>query len=182
MVHIPFTKRKSEPPNGHYPPPPATVHDGRQPPNTEAKPTPHGDAAPTRWQLHRATRTRKIFALLTSFFLFLSVIFLILVEIGNTSIKPVLTSIWFIKLDLSEIVPTSIPNSALLNTIAQTLGLHDFYQVGLWNFCEGYISEGVTDCSTPQTLYWFNPVEILKNELLAGATSEYQPSRFECIG
>ena len=48
--------------------------------------------------------------------------------------------------------------------------MHDFYQVGLWNFCEGYNNDGITDCSKPHTLYWFNPVEILLNELLAGAT------------
>ena len=29
---------------------------------------------------------------------------------------------------------------------------------------------GITYCSKPETLYWFNPVEILMNELLAGAT------------
>ena len=29
---------------------------------------------------------------------------------------------------------------------------------------------GITYCSTPENLYWFNPVEVLLNELLAGAT------------
>jgi len=62
-----------------------------------------------------------------------------------------------------------VPNSVLINSIAQTLGLHDFYQVGLWSFCEGYNGQGVTHCSKPRTLYWFNPVQILRNELLAGA-------------
>ncbi len=57
-----------------------------------------------------------------------------------------------------------------MNSLARSLGLHDFYQVGLWNFCEGYNGEGITNCSPTQTLYWFNPVEILLNELLAGAT------------
>jgi hypothetical protein len=57
-----------------------------------------------------------------------------------------------------------------VNSLARSLGLHDFYQVGLWNFCEGYNNEGITHCSTPTSLYWFNPVEILLNELLAGAT------------
>lgn len=58
----------------------------------------------------------------------------------------------------------------LVNSLARSLGLHDFYQVGLWNFCEGYNDEGITSCSKPQTLYWFDPVKILLNELLAGAT------------
>lgn len=76
----------------------------------------------------------------------------------------------FFKLNLADIIPTSVPNASLINSIAQSIGLHDFYQVGLWSFCEGYLHDGITFCSRPQTLYWFNPVEILMNELLAGAT------------
>jgi SUR7/PalI family len=91
------------------------------------------------------------------------------VEIGSTHVK--VSSFYFIRLNLSQIVPASVPNAALLNTIAQTLGLHDYYQVGLWGFCEGNVGVGTTKCSKPQTLYWFNPVEILMSELLAGATS-----------
>lgn len=125
----------------------------------------------TKQQTKRATRTRKIFAFLCSIFLFLTVIFLILLEVGGTYNRPVIKNWYFIKLNLANIIPASVPNAFLINTIAQTLGLHDFYQVGLWGFCEGYLSDGVSFCSKPQTLYWFNPVEILKNELLAGASS-----------
>ncbi|KAF2117775.1 integral membrane protein-like protein [Lophiotrema nucula] len=121
-------------------------------------------------QVKRATKTRKIWSLITAFFLFISVIFLILVEIGGTYDKSIIRNWYFIRLDLSHIIPVSVPNSVLINTIAQSLGLHDFYQVGLWGFCEGYNGEGVTFCSKPQTAYWFNPVEILRNELLAGAS------------
>jgi hypothetical protein len=70
-------------------------------------------------------------------------------------------------------VPTSIPNFRLINTIAQTLGLHDFYQVGLWNWCAGYKGQGITSCSTPETLFWFNPIAVIQGELLAGASSEF---------
>jgi hypothetical protein len=129
---------------------------------------PHAEL--TKPQLKRATRTRKTAALLTSLFLFIAFIFLVLLQISGTSNRPVLRNWYFIRLDLSNIVPSSVPNFALINTIAQTLGLHDFYQVSLWNFCEGYKGEGVTFCSKPETLYWFNPVEILRNELLAGAS------------
>jgi hypothetical protein len=142
--------------------------------------TPHSvGTAPTvvpelsKDQVKRATRTRKTWALLTSFFLFITVIFLILVEIGGTYNRNVIRNWYFIRIDVSNIIPSSVPNSALINTLAQTLGLHDFYQVGLWGFCDGYMGEGVTSCSEPQTLYWFNPVEILRNELLAGASSMY---------
>ena len=75
------------------------------------------------------------------------------------------------KLDLSHIMPQSVPNASLINSIARTLGLHDFYQVGLWNYCEGY-GNGITECSKPVTMYWFDPVSIMLSELLAGATSE----------
>lgn len=129
---------------------------------------------PTKDQLKRATRTRLCWTFVSAFLLLLTVIFLILVEIGQTDKRQsTLNKIYFIKLDLSDIIPTSVPNAVIINSIAQTLGLHDFYTVGLWNFCEGYNDQGVTDCSKPETLYWFNPVEILLNELLAGATSEY---------
>lgn len=95
-------------------------------------------------------------ALFTSLLLLISLVFLILVEIGNTWINPILNKIYFIKLDLADIIPISVPNAVLINSIARTLGLHDFYTVGLWGFCEGYNDEGVTHCSEPKTLYWFS--------------------------
>lgn len=77
------------------------------------------------------------------------------------------------KIDLSNIIPLSVPNARFINSIARSIGLHDFYQVGLWNFCEGYNDEGITFCSKPETLYWFNPIEIILSELLAGASSTF---------
>ncbi|KAF1839223.1 integral membrane protein [Decorospora gaudefroyi] len=124
----------------------------------------------TKQQIKRATRRRKIWSLITSFFLFITLIFLILLNIGGVRNQAVIRNWYFIRLDLSSIVPASVPDFALINTIAQTLGLHDFYQVGLWGYCEGYQGQGVTFCSEPETLYWFNPVEILRNQLLAGAS------------
>ncbi|KAL2190785.1 hypothetical protein L209DRAFT_674943 [Thermothelomyces heterothallicus CBS 203.75] len=118
----------------------------------------------------RATRMRRNFALSASFSYVLAWIFLVLVLVGNTYPRPVLSQTYFFKLDLTDIIPTSVPNASLINSIAQSIGLHDFYQVGLWNFCEGYVGVGITYCSPPKTLYWFNPVEVLTNELLSGAT------------
>jgi len=135
-----------------------------------ASPTAHPEHELTERQIKRATRKRFIFACLCSFFLFITLIFLILVEISGTYNRHLIRDWHFIKIDVSDIIPASVPNFALINTIAQTLGLHDFYQVALWGFCEGYKNEGVTHCSPPQTLYWFNPVEILRNELFAGAS------------
>ncbi|KAL8874176.1 MAG: hypothetical protein Q9174_000442 [Haloplaca sp. 1 TL-2023] len=83
--------------------------------------------------------------------------------------RRVLTSVYFIKIDMRNIIPQTVPQSVLINSIAQTLGLHDFYQVGLWNYCEGY-GDRVTNCVAPEPLYWFDPVDIILNQLLAGAT------------
>lgn len=143
--------------------------------NNYEKEMPGGTHA-TKAQLHRATRSRLIWAWIASFLLLVSVVFIILVEIGDTSVSPVRNAIYFIKLDLSNIIPVSVPDSILINSIAQTLGLHDFYTVGLWNYCEGYNGQGTTECSPTQTMYWFNPVEILQSQLLSGATSTYHSS------
>jgi hypothetical protein len=127
---------------------------------------------PSKSQIKRATRTRRNFTILSSVLLLVSVVFLILVIIGTTSANAVgIRDIYFLKLDLRQILPASVPDTAFVNTIAQTLGLHDFYQVGLWNFCEGYQGDGITHCSEPVALYWFDPVSIIKKELLSGASS-----------
>lgn len=134
------------------------------------------DFQPSAAQIKRATRTRFIWGLITSFLLLVSVVFIILVEVGDTSASSgIRTKIWFIKLDVSDIIPVSVPNAVLINSIAQSLGLHDFYTVGLWGYCEGFNGQGTTHCSSPETLYWFNPVEIIQSELLAGATGKHSP-------
>lgn len=120
---------------------------------------------------------RKITTLLASFSTFISIIFTTLVLVGNTNDSPVLSSIYFLRIDVSNIIPRSFPNAVLVNSIAQTLGLRDFYQVGLWNHCEGYKGIGVTHCDPPRALYSFNPVKIILSQLLAGAESEFIPPR-----
>lgn len=116
-----------------------------------------------------APNTRRNTAIAASVFYFITIPFLILVIIGNTYNNNILTDIYFFSLDVSQVIPISVANSNLLNSVARSLGLHDFYQVGIWNFCEGYNDEGVTYCSHPKQFYWFNPVEVLVSELLAGA-------------
>ncbi|OJJ63331.1 hypothetical protein ASPSYDRAFT_116667, partial [Aspergillus sydowii CBS 593.65] len=118
----------------------------------------------------RSSRKTLTHRLLRSFLHLIAWIFLVLVVIGNVSNKPVLRETYFMKIDLSNIIPLSVPNARFINSIARSIGLHDFYQVGLWNFCEGYNDEGITFCSKPETLYWFNPIEIILSELLAGAS------------
>lgn len=108
--------------------------------------------------------------LLTVLLYLISAVFLILVLIGNINNKVMIRDTFFLKIGLANVIPETVPNAVFINSIAQSIGLHDFYQVGLWSFCEGYNGQGITYCSKPTTLYWFNPVEILLNELLAGAS------------
>src|ERR1700710_415283 len=129
-------------------------------------PTPSDKVIPTGYTKPAPTLLR-IFTITTYT---LSTIFLILVLIGNIDNNVVIRSTYFLKIELANIIPASVPNAIFINSIAQSIGLHDFYQVGLWNFCEGYNGQGITHCSKTKTLYWFNPVDIILNELLAGAS------------
>lgn len=88
-----------------------------------------------------SSKSRRNSAIIASFCYLLATIFLILVLIGNTDDKPVLNETYFFKLDVSNVIPVAVPNAILLNSVARSLGLHDFYQVGLWNFCQGYNDE-----------------------------------------
>lgn len=135
-------------------------------------------ASPNRPLAGRRAATVHTHRIIRSLLYLLAWIFVLLVVIGNVSNKPVLRSTYFLYLDLSNIIPLSVPNAVLINSIARSIGLHDFYQVGLWNFCEGYDGEGITRCSKPQTLYSFNPVKIILNELLAGASSKHPLIKF----
>ncbi|KAL7814651.1 SUR7/PalI family domain-containing protein [Trichoderma aethiopicum] len=123
----------------------------------------------SRPMVSQAMAVRQWTAIIAGLCYFITIPFLILVLIGNTHINGFLDDIFFFKLDVSHIIPISVENSNLLNSVARSLGLHDFYQVGVWSYCEGYNDEGVTFCSPPKSFFWFDPVEVLVGELLAGA-------------
>ncbi|KAI0202007.1 SUR7/PalI family-domain-containing protein [Astrocystis sublimbata] len=142
------------------------------PNDTEAEKESGGTSnAGDRAILKKGTTTRRNAIFVLIFLYLVSIIFLILVEIGNTRNNAILGDMYFFKLDLTNVLVKSAPTSlSLQNSIARTLGLHDFYQVGLWNFCEGYQYEGITHCTKPDASFWFNPVKILLSELLSGAS------------
>ena len=122
----------------------------------------------TKADLRADTKHRKRFAIFTSFLFVVTLIFLILVQIGNLSNQHVLGDLYFFKIDVTNIVVTGLRNQKPGNTLAKQAGLHDFYQVGMWNFCEGFNDQGITACSKPQLMYWFNPIQILIDEILNG--------------
>jgi len=134
----------------------------------------------TKADLRADTKHRKRFAIFTAFLFFVTMVFLILVQIGNLSNKHVLGDLYFFKIDVSNIVVTGLRQQKPGNTLAKQAGLHDFYQVGMWNFCEGYNDQGITACSKPQLMYWFNPIQILIDELLNGDHSMFPSSFTPC--
>ena len=139
-------------------------------PSPPSEPPPEAPAAlSSKAQLRRATRTRQRFAVASAALALTSAVMLVLVEVGGTAKRAPVAGWFFLALDLSHIVPASVPNYALLNSIAQTLGLHDEYRVALWGLCEADRGKGVVRCDAPRWLFWFDPVAVLQRELLAGA-------------
>jgi len=123
--------------------------------------------------LKRSTRGRKGFALAASLLWLLATIFLLLVNIGQVRNQSPLNSWYFFRFDVSNIIPSSVTDATVVNSFAKSVGLHDFYDVGMWNYCEGYYNDqGITDCSEPVVLYWFDPVAIMEQQLLKGAQIE----------
>ncbi|KAI5801468.1 SUR7/PalI family-domain-containing protein [Peziza echinospora] len=120
--------------------------------------------------LNPSTSVRRHTILFATICVLISIIFTILVLVGNTYNIPVINNIYFLRLDLSHLIPDSVPDNGRINSIAQSLGLSDFYQVGIWGYCEGLNDEGVTYCTKPKHWYWFDPVEIIEGQLFQGAT------------
>ncbi|KAG5954701.1 hypothetical protein E4U57_004206, partial [Claviceps arundinis] len=85
-----------------------------------------------------APKARRNTTIIAALLYFISLPFLILVLIGNTHDVAVLRDLYFFQLDVSQIIPIAVSNAKLLNSVARSLGLYDFYQVGVWNYCEGY--------------------------------------------
>ncbi|ORY19730.1 SUR7/PalI family-domain-containing protein [Clohesyomyces aquaticus] len=107
-----------------------------------------------------------------------SLVCLVLVFSGQLNKNMALQrDLWFFKANTKEFTvnPDIAPNSNLDNVLLSSLEasassgeLKDFYQVGLWNYCEGEINDGhekITYCSPRKVYFWFNPIEVweLKN-------------------
>lgn len=123
---------------------------------------------PPRDMVKPENRKRVILGAIVPACLFLTLIWLIMVEIGNTHDKDALRDIWFLKLDVSALYP-SAENLGLTGSLGQdideTLGMYDFYTVGLWNYCGGMKKKGIVSCAPTHTLYWFDPIEVFAGQL-----------------
>ncbi|KAI1156374.1 SUR7/PalI family-domain-containing protein [Nemania diffusa] len=129
------------------------------------------ESADTQARQERRTTTRRIAIVVSWFCFLLALLLLILVEIGNTQANEALGGIYLLKLDIGAISARSVPSGVTLhNSIARSQGLYDFYQAGLWNYCEGYKATGITYCSKPDISFWFNPLQVLPDELVKGVS------------
>lgn len=88
------------------------------------------------------------------------------VQLGSTGKASASSNIYLFQLDLSSVIPSTKDKTRLINSTARSIGLHDFYRVGLWGFCKGYFDTGVTSCARPQIFFWFNPQQVFLDELL----------------
>ncbi len=96
-----------------------------------------------------------------------------------TADKPVLRDLYFVRINSSSIkVGGDAAIGALVTSLAQSVGLADFYSSGLWNSCNGkFINKtktdtgfNITSCTKPSIDYYFNPVQTLEQQLLQGYT------------
>ncbi|KAJ8122448.1 hypothetical protein O1611_g9835 [Lasiodiplodia mahajangana] len=110
-------------------------------------------------------------AIMLSCLVYLSaLVLLVLVEMGNTQENETLGNIYLFRLDLTNVLTRSVSSGvASHNSIARATGLRGFYQAGLWNFCEGYKDTGFSYCSKPSISFWFNPAEVLPQDIVKGA-------------
>ncbi|PUU83476.1 hypothetical protein B9Z19DRAFT_1119170 [Tuber borchii] len=82
----------------------------------------------------------------------------LLVLLGSTSNASVLRSLCFLRFyDVSW-----------EKGFMDTPGLSNFFQVGLWNYYEGF-EDRVLVCEEPQEFWWFNPMEEIVEKLFSGA-------------
>ncbi|KAL4918960.1 SUR7/PalI family-domain-containing protein [Aspergillus aurantiobrunneus] len=60
--------------------------------------------------------------------------------------------------------------SAALDQVQQYFNIPDFYNIGLFGYCEGNVTSSdayqVSNCSSPKAEFWFNPVEVWNLESL----------------
>ncbi|KAJ8102755.1 actin cortical patch SUR7/pH-response regulator pali [Lipomyces tetrasporus] len=90
----------------------------------------------------------------------------IFVIIGNLQDHGILSKLYFMRLNTQDLSITV--ESTTIAATAIDPSFPDFYQVGLWNYCQGTISGDVytvTNCTTPHGLFYFNPISVIEERL-----------------
>lgn len=97
-------------------------------------------------------------------------------QTGSTNTSKTSTGIYLFRFNLtilfddSTVPGTNATDVAWSHALTESLGLSNYYQSGLWGYCEGDSTSAFSSCSRPQAFYWFNPVGILFSELLSSST------------
>lgn len=92
--------------------------------------------------------------------------------------KAGIEDIYFLRINTTDFYPnSSSPFAALINTVAADLGLENYYQTSLWNYCSGDLKNSSTTefasptyCSPANASYWFDPIAIIQNSVPAVVT------------
>lgn len=115
---------------------------------------------------------RTFFVSVTIICALVSTVFGILVLIGGLP-RAGIEDIYFLRMNTTDLITSSTSGSAILiNAAAHDLGLADYYQTSLWNYCSGNLRNGSStvfaspsSCTTPSASYWFDPVKIITDSV-----------------
>ncbi|CAK7216327.1 hypothetical protein SCUCBS95973_002775 [Sporothrix curviconia] len=133
-------------------------------------------ATPSPRQIWIATRIRRYLTGICCALYLIATVLLIVAQTGSTNARQPSTDIFLFRFNLSVLFDESygsglnISDLALSEATADSLGLHNYYQAGLWGYCVGDSVSDFTSCSRPRLFYWFNPVAILLSEMLNTST------------
>ncbi|CAK7227382.1 hypothetical protein SBRCBS47491_006550 [Sporothrix bragantina] len=141
---------------------------------------------PSPKQIWIATRARRYLIGVCCALYLVATILLIVAQTGSTSSKRPSTDIFLFRFNLSVLFDESygsnynLADLALSDAKIESLGLHNYYQVGFWGYCVGDTPFEFTFCSRPRAFYWFNPVAILLSEML-NTSSLTMPVRVQTV-
>ncbi|KAK9318552.1 actin cortical patch SUR7/pH-response regulator pali [Lipomyces starkeyi] len=100
------------------------------------------------------------------FFTIAALVLTIFVIISNLEDHGILSKLYFMRLNTQNLSVTVQSNTVTAASINPSFP--DFFQVGLWNYCQGTISDNVytiTNCSATHGLFYFNPISIIEQNL-----------------
>ncbi|KAK9238372.1 actin cortical patch SUR7/pH-response regulator pali [Lipomyces kononenkoae] len=103
------------------------------------------------------------------FFTLAALVLTIFVIIGNLENNAVLSKLYFMRLNTQHLSVTVDGNNFAATSVDPSFP--GFFQVGLWNYCEGTVSDNVyavTNCTATHGLFYFNPLSVIEDRLGVG--------------
>jgi hypothetical protein len=129
----------------------------------------------------KSIRRRKQMTVAAEFCSIVALGSLVMVLLGSTHVNNVLDDIWFMRVKSNSPFPKHNPlyKDVFLDGIGNinAAQMPHFYQVGLWNYCEGFDEIGITYCSTPTPAHYFNPVESMLKKAVPAKYGKFLTSQ-----